>query len=142
MAEEEIKIMYISPDGVITNKDTESRGFLRYLIVKDSPDYADYVELRQIFINPKSRKQGHGKKFIRFLVGVAHLHDLKAIYVATTTLESEVFGSFLVATGFRRRIKLKKPEDLLPQNMPHFPFKKRIRKYEPKAKRKSRGNSA
>lgn len=132
MSGEEIRFVYINPDGRVVNKDTDHRGFMRYVIMKDNPEHDDYVELRQIFINEEHRQKGYGKKFIRFLVGLAHKEDLKAIYVCTTAREEQVFGKFLVATGFKRSFKVKKPEDLLPQNLPHFPFKKTIKKYATK----------
>ena len=124
---EEIRFVYISPKGKVVVKDTNQRGFMRYVIVKDSPEYGNYVELRQIFISPKNRQKGYGKKFIRFLVGLGHKENLTAIYVATSVREDEVFGKFLIATGFKRIGSRNITE------MPHFPFKKTIRQY---AKRK------
>lgn len=132
---EVIQFIHISESGRLAGADVESWkvpstgycAFMRYIVMMESDEFGPYIEIRQIYVNSEERLKGYGTKFINFLVRLAKKKGIRKIYVATTAVDEDPFGKFLNKEGFERPWKVKDPEELKPQNLPRFPYVKRIR---------------
>ena len=68
-----------------THKIEVPEGFIDYLIEKD------HIELKQIFVEKKYRRQGVGIKMLEKLKKVSKKHNINKIIVNSSTYEPQVF---------------------------------------------------
>jgi len=62
----------------------------------------DFVELRKIWIDKKSRRKGYGKRLVKELIKITKKAGVKEIKVLSDAVSSQIFGKFLISTGFKR----------------------------------------
>ena len=72
-------------------------GFLDWYIDGDG------IEIKRIFVNEKERHKGIGTEMLGELIEIAkNLKIKKIITYSSTNPEKEVFGKFLIVSGFTR----------------------------------------
>ena len=110
---------------------TKPEGYLKYnLVKKGSADSCskfrqwgfgeEFIELVSIHIYPKFRRQGHGTNFINELVEIAKLEKVPTILLTGHTEGNDVFGKFLLKTGFYIKKRLNEKDIVFAKDIYDF----------------------
>ena len=80
-------------------KELRNKGsYLKYFIEEDSQDF---IEIRQIFVEPGERQHGVGTELLEELKKIAiKLGKKRIVTYSSTDPEMQTFGKFLVANNF------------------------------------------
>ena len=100
------------------NNDCPHMGFIRYIVVRDRPDWEDYIEMRQVYVLARHRKFGIATRLFKELEKVAREEKIKTIYIKAyfAPHEENAFCLFLRAYGYKQ----------LPQEPSKFDWEKHV----------------
>ena len=82
---------------------TISEGRIKYIIVEGDGQVGSFIEILSIFIKEEYQQKGFGTELIKRLTEIAKRNNCPTICIkANTDGENDIFGKFLIATGFEK----------------------------------------